>query len=58
MTLMTRKPVAAAFELNGDDVAFAMVVRAASLFIHAHTDDLDIMNLHGAKSGNSGARAE
>ena len=46
VTLMTRKPLTAALELDRDDVAFAVVVRAPRLFIHVETDDVDAVNLH------------
>jgi hypothetical protein len=31
-----------------------MVVRASSLFIHAHTDDVDVVNLHVVELGARG----
>ena len=35
VALMTREPIAAAFEFDGDDVAFAVVMRAARFLIQA-----------------------
>jgi hypothetical protein len=47
MTLMTRKPVAAAFELDRDDVALVMIMGAARLRIDVHAHDGCVVNLHG-----------
>ncbi len=46
MTLMTRKPVAAAFELNRDDIALVMIMGASRLRIDVHAHDCCVVNLH------------
>ncbi len=47
---MTRKPLAAAFELDRDDVAVAVVMRAAGFAIDFDTDDLGAVEVahHGS----------
>jgi len=44
VTLVARKPIAAAFELHRDDVAFAVVMSAARFLIDVHADDLYAVN--------------
>ena len=41
VTLMTRKPIAAAFELNRNNIALAMIMSAAGLRIDIDADNLD-----------------
>lgn len=48
MTLMTRKPLPAALELNRDDVALIMIMGASRLRIDIHAHDGCVLNLHGA----------
>jgi hypothetical protein len=47
MALMTRKPFAAAFELNRDDIALIIIMGTACLRIDIHSHDSRAMNLHG-----------
>lgn len=44
MALMTAIPIAAATEFDGDDVAFAMVMRAARFMIDIDAADRDAMD--------------
>jgi len=46
MALMTRKPFAAAFELNRDDIALVMIMGAACLRIDIHAHDGCVVNFH------------
>ena len=51
VTFMTGKPIAAAFELDSDDIAFAVVMIAARFLIDVHADDLHAVNYsHVARS--------
>jgi hypothetical protein len=45
MTGMARKPSPAAFEANGNDVAFAVIMRAARLIIQFETGDFDAVQV-------------
>src|SRR5215469_11978573 len=45
MTLKAREPVAAAFELNRDDIAFAMIMGASRLRIDIYAPDGCAVNL-------------
>jgi hypothetical protein len=44
VAFVTGKPIAAAFELDRDDVAFAVVMSAARFLIEVHADDLHAVN--------------
>jgi hypothetical protein len=57
MALMTRKPFAAAFELNRDDIALIMIMGASCLRIDIHAHDGSVVNLHDTLL-NSFPRAE
>jgi hypothetical protein len=57
VALMTRKPFAAAFELNRDDIALVMIMGASRLWIDIHAHHGCVVNLHGALL-NSFSRAE
>jgi len=46
MALMTRKPFAAAFELDRDDIALVMIMGAACLRIDIHAHDGCVVNFH------------
>ena len=46
VALMTRKPFSAALELDRDDVAVVVIVRAARLIINVHTADGYAINNH------------
>ena len=46
MTFDTRKPIAAAFEFDGDDVDLFVVMRAAGLRIDFDASDFRLMNHH------------
>ncbi len=46
MALVTRKPNTAALEPDRNDIAFAVIVSAASLVIHIDADHVDAANLH------------
>ena len=46
MTLMTRKPLAAAFELNRDDIAIVLIMGTSRLRIDTHAHDGCVVNLH------------
>jgi hypothetical protein len=46
MALMTRKPFAAAFELNRDDIALIIIMGAARLRIDIHAHDGCVLNFH------------
>src|ERR1043165_2960758 len=51
VALVTGKPIAAAFELDRDDVAFAVVMSASRFLIDVHTDDQRAVNcFHVARS--------
>lgn len=41
---MTRKPFPAAFELDGDDVAFVVIMSASRFIINVHADDVYVVN--------------
>ena len=45
VALATRKPLPAAFELDRDDIAFAVVMGAARLNIYVRTDDVHVVNV-------------
>jgi hypothetical protein len=47
MTLMARKPFPAAFELNRNDVALAMIMGTPRLRIDIYAQDGCVANLHG-----------
>jgi hypothetical protein len=46
VTLVTRKPLLAAFEFDGDDVKNTIVVRTSRLTINARAVHLYVMNYH------------
>ena len=46
MTLMTRKPLPTAFELNRNDIALTVIVGASRLGIDVHTIDGCVADLH------------
>jgi hypothetical protein len=48
MTSMTRKPVAAAFELNRDDIAIVMIMGTSRLRIDTNAHHGCVVNLHRA----------
>ena len=44
MALVTREPLSAAFELDRDDIAFAVVMSPARLNIYVRADDVHVVN--------------
>src|SRR3954468_6562709 len=60
VAFIARKPIAAAFELDRDDIAFAVVMRASRLLIDLHSDNVDAVNYsHVERSrGQSRTRME
>ena len=50
VALITGKPLAAAFELDRDDVAVASTMRASGLFIDIDANDVHTVNFHLSKS--------
>ena len=44
VAFMTGKPIAAAFELDRDDIAFAAVMNAPRLLIDVYADNIDAVN--------------
>lgn len=46
VTLVTRKPLLAAFEFDGDDVNVAVVVRTSGLIINVRSIYLYVVNHH------------
>ena len=60
VAFMTGKPIAAAFELDRDDIAFAAVMSAPRLLIDVHADNVDAVNYsHVERSrGQSSTRTD
>jgi hypothetical protein len=51
VTFVTRIPIAAAFELDSDDITLAVVMSASRFLIDVHADDLHAVNYsHVARS--------
>jgi hypothetical protein len=50
VTFVTRKPVPATLELDRDDIALAVVMRASRLWIDVNARDIDALNFHALRS--------
>jgi|HubBroStandDraft_6_1064221.scaffolds.fasta_scaffold615403_2 hypothetical protein len=50
VTLMTRKPFAAAFELDCDDVVLRAIMRTTRLRIDIDADNFDAVDFHALRS--------